>query len=111
MRTVKQKVWRVSLRMMWMVIVFLIACKPNQDKKSVESTENTEKKDTVEETSPVVVDTIKKDTIAQVKVVPKKKPLPRKDTIVIKPRPTDPGPVCKYGVMRKEINTTIGGDS
>ena len=104
MKTAKQKIWRISLRMMWMVIVFLIACKPNQDKKNVESTDTIEKKDTVKETTQVIKDTIKKDTVAQVKVIPKKKPIYKK------PKPVDPGPVCKYGVIRKE-NKPIGGDS
>lgn len=105
MKTIKQKVWRVSLKMMWLAIVFLIACKSNQDKKTDDNIDVTPKKDSIKEitkTDTIVGDTQKKDTVAQIKMTPKKKPLPKKDTMRIKPRPTDPGPVCKYGVIRYE---------
>ncbi len=96
MRKFKQNVWRISLSMMWMVIVFLISCKPSTETKTTESTP-AEPKDTVKSQADTVkVDTLKKDTTAQV-VVPKKK----KKKVINKPVIEQPGPVCKYGVIRK----------
>jgi hypothetical protein len=104
MRKFKQNVWRISLSMMWMVIVFLISCKPSTDSKASETTPQ-EPKDTLKaQTDTVKADTIKKDTTAQV-VVPKKK----KKKIINKPVIEQPGPVCKYGVIRKV--TPAGGDN
>ncbi len=96
MRKIKQNVWRISLSMMWMVIVFLISCKPNSEPKTSETVPQ-EPKDTLKtQADTAKTDTIKKDTTAQV-VVPKKK----KKKVINKPVIEQPGPVCKYGVIRK----------
>lgn len=96
MKKLKQNVWRLSLSMMWLVIVLLISCKSNKEVKPLESALPDSKDSLKTQVEPVKTDTLKKDTTAKV-VVPKKK----KKIIINTPKPTDPGPVCKYGVMIK----------
>lgn len=94
MKKLKQNFWQLSLSVIWLMIVFLISCKPSSDSKPSETLQ--EPKDTLKiPTDTVKADTLKKDTTAQV-VVPKKK----KKKIINKPVVEQPSPVCKYGVRR-----------
>lgn len=105
MKKLKQNFWRLSLSMMWLVIVFLISCKPGSDSKPSETTPQEPKDSLKTQADTVKADTLKKDTTAQV-VVPKKK----KKKIINKPPIEQTHPVCKYGVMR-DPNIKIEGNN
>lgn len=104
MKRIKQKAWRLSLKLMWLAIVFLVSCRSNQEQKETTSDTPTKKQDSVtvgtNETQPLR-DSVKDTEEAKPVAKPiKKKPIAKKDTIN-KPIRQDPGPVCKYGVIRK----------
>lgn len=105
MKKLKQNFWQVSLSLIWLMIVFLISCKPSSDSKPSETTPQEPKDSLKTQAEPVKADTLKKDTTAQV-VVPKKK----KKKIINKPPVDQPNPVCKYGV-RRDPNKIIEGNN
>jgi len=102
MKRIKQKAWRLSLKLMWLAIVFLVSCRSNQEQKNTAAPEPQGAKDSTKTAQTEAV----KDTIKQIEepnpiAKPiKKKPIAKKDTLN-KPIRQDPGPVCKYGVIRK----------
>ena len=104
MKKIKQNFWRLSLKITWLIIVFLISCKSNKDSKTNDDSTLSQNKDSIAkkttEMQPLS-NTLNKDTVKTVAIPVKKKQKP-KPTVINEPKLTDPGPVCKYGVIRKE---------
>ena len=94
MKKVKQNILRYSLRIMGVMMVFLLSCQSNNEKKETE--EQAEKPDSV-----IVKDTLLlKDTVKnEIKPIANKPKPIRKDSIRKPIRPDKNPPVCKYGVM------------
>lgn len=94
MKKVKQNILRFSLRIMGLMIVFLMSCQSNNEKKETE--ELAEKPDSV-----IVKDTLPlKDTLKnEIKPIANKPKPIRKDSIRKLVRPDKNPPVCKYGVI------------
>ena len=104
MKKIKRNFWQLSLRMMWLVIVFLISCKSNQDSKANEDSKQPENHDSVAQKTTgmqPLSDTLNKDT-AKTVAIPVKKKQETKPKVINEPNLADPGPVCKYGVIRKK---------
>ena len=98
------------LHVMGLMIVFLISCKSNNEKSISEEqkTEPVKKDSAVSEEKPQVVDSnnneikpIAKPVVKPIK--PVSKPTVKIKDSVSKPVHPEPGPVCKYGVIRRNF--------